>query len=112
MSESIRTTLTEEIAGTLKAARRRKRLSQRALGELVGLPQSHISRIESGGVNLQLASLIELARVLELELKLIPRKALPAVDSAVRMSMQAARDADGLAGVRPAYVLDEEGEDA
>lgn len=112
MSESIRTTLAEEIAGTLKAARRRKGLSQRALGDLAGLPQSHISRIESGGVNLQLSSLVELARVLELELKLIPRKALPAVNSAVRMSMQAAGDADGLAGVRPAYVLNEEDEDA
>lgn len=72
------------IIEALKAARTRKGLSQRALSQLVGMPQSHISKIEAGGVDLQLSSLTELARVLELELRLIPRKAVPAVDSVVR----------------------------
>lgn len=74
----------EEITGALRAAREAKGLSQRALAARAGLPQSHISKIESGAVDLQLSSLIELARVLELEVKLVPRKALSAVESIVR----------------------------
>lgn len=73
-----------DIAEALKEARGRKGLSQRALGELAGLPQSHISKIESGAVDLQLSSLVQLARVLDLEVRLVPRKAVPAVDSVVR----------------------------
>src|SRR3954453_1462519 len=63
----------------LKTARERKGLSQRALGDRVGLPQSHISKIESGAVDLQPSSLIEIARAVDLELTLVPRAALPAL---------------------------------
>ena len=72
------------IAEKLKATREAKAISQRELSQLVGLPQSHISKIESGAVDLRLSSLIELARVLDLELMLVPRKLLPAVNSIVR----------------------------
>ena len=71
----------EQIAETLKEARARKELSQRALSTLAGLPQSHISKIENGAVDLRLSSLIELARVLDLELTLIPRNAAIAVNA-------------------------------
>ena len=114
----------EHIVGTLKAARGSKKLSQRALGGKVGVPQSHISKIESGTVDLRLSSLIELARVLDLELVLTPRTLVPAVQSLIRTT--AARDADsrrrkdeagGAApvpvqppGARPAYSLDGEGD--
>ncbi len=74
----------EEIAQTLKAARQGKQLSQRELSDKVGLAQSHISRIENAAVDLQLSSLIELARALELELVLVPKKVLPPVQSLVR----------------------------
>ena len=63
----------------IKAAREQKGLSQRALGERVGLPQSHISKIESGSVDLQASSLLEIARALDLELTLVPRATLPAI---------------------------------
>lgn len=63
----------------IKAARERKGLTQRALGDLVGLPQSHISKIENGTVDLQASSLVELARALDLELLLLPRTYLPTV---------------------------------
>jgi transcriptional regulator with XRE-family HTH domain len=75
---------TAHIARTLKAAREDKGLSQRALGKLAGVPQSHISKIENGAVDLRLSSLVELARVLDLELVLVPRKSLSAVQSIVR----------------------------
>jgi len=76
----------EEIAGVLKFARQKKQLSQRELSDRVGLPQSHISKIENAAVDLKLSSLSELARALELELVLVPKKALPAVQSLIRTS--------------------------
>ncbi len=75
---------TQNIVDTLRDARAVKGLSQRALGERAGVPQSHISRIESGGADIRLSSLTELARALDLELRLVPRKAVPAVDGIVR----------------------------
>lgn len=73
----------DEISRTIKAVRRAKGLSQRALAESAGMPQSHISRIENAGVDLRLSSLTEIARALGLELTLVPRKNLPAVRSIV-----------------------------
>jgi transcriptional regulator with XRE-family HTH domain len=74
----------QDIAASIKSARAAKSLTQRELGQRVGLPQSHISKIEKGAVDLQLSSLTEIARALDLEVKLVPRKALPAVEGAVR----------------------------
>lgn len=85
----------------LKEIRRAKGLSQRDLGAAAGLPQSHLSRIESGAVDLQLSSLLELARLLELDVTLVPRKSLPALKALLR----------GDAPARPAYSLEAEGED-
>ena len=75
---------TEHIAPTLRSAREARGLSQRALSAKVGLPQSHISKIENGTVDLRVSSLVELARVLDLELVLVPRKAISAVHAVVR----------------------------
>lgn len=74
----------EEIAAAVREARIAKALTQKELGQRVGLPQSHISKIEKGTVDLKISSLVEIARALDLELTLVPRKALPAVEGAVR----------------------------
>ncbi|GAM00523.1 helix-turn-helix domain-containing protein [Sphingomonas parapaucimobilis] len=74
----------EEIAARVREARIAKALTQKELGQRVGLPQSHISKIEKGTVDLKLSSLVEIARALDLEITLVPRKALPAVQGAVR----------------------------
>ena len=74
----------EEIAAGVREARIAKALTQKELGQRVGLPQSHISKIEKGTVDLKLSSLVEIARALDLEITLVPRKALPAVEGAVR----------------------------
>ncbi len=74
----------DEIAASIRAARQAKAMTQKELGQRVGLPQSHISKIEKGAVDLQLSSLVEIGRALDLEVKLVPRKALPAVEGAVR----------------------------
>ena len=74
----------EEITAGVREARIAKALTQKELGQRVGLPQSHISKIEKGTVDLKLSSLVEIARALDLEITLVPRKALPAVEGAVR----------------------------
>lgn len=79
---------TADIAAILRVARDAKALSQRELSKLSGVPQSHISKIETGEVDLRLSSLIELARVLDLELTLVPRKSVPAVQSVIRSTAQ------------------------
>lgn len=76
----------EEIIQAIKQARKNKGLSQRALSAKAGLPQSHISKIEQGDVNIKISTLIDLARALDLEIKLVPRKLIPAVNSITRKS--------------------------
>lgn len=97
-----------DIAGRLKAARRARGLSQRALSDKAGLPQSHISRIENGAVDLKVSSLIELARTLGLELMLVPARHVPGVEALIG---PAAGGGDPGAAL-PAYRLDAEDEDA
>ena len=97
------------ITNQLKAARKARSLSQRALGKLAGVPQSHISKIENGSVDLRLSSLIELARILGLEATLVPRKALPAINSIIRSTTaQSSTEPPDLERVRPAYNLDDD----
>ena len=91
---------TEQIAQGLKAARESKGLSQRALAKLAGVPQSHISKIENGTVDLRSSSLVEIARALDLEVTLVPRKSLAAVQSIIRGSERPAPK--GVPGPSPA----------
>ncbi len=74
---------TEDILRTLRKARAQAGLSQRDLSARIGVPQSHISKIESGATDLRLSSLVELARALDYELVLVPRALLPAVEAIV-----------------------------
>jgi len=79
--------LNGQILESLKEARKRKGLSQRELSTKSGVPQSHISKIESGTVDLRASSLVALARALDLELELVPKKTVPAVKSIMRSSI-------------------------
>lgn len=74
----------EDLLHELREARLRKGLSQRELSALAGVPQSHISKIEAGHVDLRMSSLIGLARALDLELFIAPKKTLPAIQSIIR----------------------------
>jgi transcriptional regulator with XRE-family HTH domain len=69
------------IIQSLKSARLEKGLTQAELGKKLGLPQSHISKIEQGLTNPQFSTLKDMARILDLELTLVPRPMLPAVRS-------------------------------
>ncbi|MEQ8966465.1 MAG: helix-turn-helix transcriptional regulator [Azospirillaceae bacterium] len=74
----------EEIGTTLKEARQRRGLSQRALSAAAAVPQAQISKIENGSIDLKVSTLLKLARTLDLEPVLAPRRALPAVHSIIR----------------------------
>lgn len=75
---------TEDIARSIRQAREAKGLTQRALSEKTGLAQNHISRIETGSTDLQLSTLLELARALDMEMMLVPRNAVPAAQGLIR----------------------------
>lgn len=74
----------EAFAQSLRQARLHKGWSQRDLSGKAGIPQAHISRIESGAVDVKVSTLVELARLLDLELVLAPRASLPAVEALIR----------------------------
>ena len=74
----------EPLADALLRARREKGWSQRDLSARAHLTQAQISRIENGEVDLQVSTLLELARSLDMDLQLVPRSAIPAVEAAVR----------------------------
>lgn len=82
----------------LREAREAKAWSQRELAARSGLTQANISKIETGQVDPQLSTLVELARFLDLEVTLAPRQAAPAIEaiirdtSAARVPPQVARD--------------------
>lgn len=74
----------EKIASEIKAARQKKGLSQKALSLKVGIPQSHLSKIEKGVVDLQTSTLIQISRALDLELVLVSKNYLSAVQALQR----------------------------
>ncbi|MFN2355612.1 MAG: helix-turn-helix domain-containing protein [Desulfopila sp.] len=96
----------EYLTKCLKAARREKNLSQRSLSRKTGIQQNQISRIESGQADLRVSTLVELARSLDLEVVLIPRALLPAVNSIIQKKSDNDDNNDSSAmGQVPAYQL-------
>lgn len=80
---------TDHVILALKAARETRAVSQRELSAKAGVPQAQISRLESGAVDIRLSSLVSLARALDLEVQLIPRRAVAAVETVVRATTRA-----------------------
>jgi transcriptional regulator with XRE-family HTH domain len=87
-------------------ARHRKGWSQTELGRRLGLPQPHISDIESGKITPRLKTLIDLVRVLGYDLLLVPRSLVPAVQGLVRDERN--RETHAGEGERPLYATDDE----
>lgn len=82
-------------------ARHRRDWSQAELGRLVGLPQTHISGIETGKVAPRFDTLLELVRVLDHDLVLAPRALVPAFLATIRNYRRSDRDPE--AGERSLY---------
>ena len=68
-----------DIIQRLRDERQRKGLSQVELAQRLGVPQSQINRIENGGSDIRLSTLLEMAHALGFEPVLIPKTLLPAV---------------------------------
>ena len=98
--------LTQHLSQELKKSRENQGLSQREISAKSGVPQSHISKIENDQVDLRISSLIAIARALDLELALVPRKYL----SAVHAIVDSANNKTISQPPPPAYQLD--GDDA
>lgn len=63
-----RTALARAVALKVLRYRAEQGISQRELGELLGMPQSQVSRLEAGEHDPSIDTLIRLSRALELEL--------------------------------------------
>lgn len=96
----------QHLIHALKAARVAKGVRQRVLAEQLGIPQSHLSRIETGQVNITLANFSELARLLDLEVMLVPRQDRAAVHGL----LQSASSSPEHDTQQPAYTIDDEGD--
>lgn len=72
----------------LRDARQTLGWSQRELAGRSGLPQSQISKIETGEVDPQVSTLVELARSLDLDVQFVPRGAVGAVETVVRQAKE------------------------
>ncbi|HSW48915.1 MAG TPA: helix-turn-helix transcriptional regulator [Bryobacteraceae bacterium] len=92
----------------LIGARRRQGWSQAELGQRVGLPQMHISGIETGKVVPRFDTLLDLVRVLEHDLLLVPRDLVPIVQALTRDRRD--RHTHGPDEERPLYEPDEDEE--
>jgi transcriptional regulator with XRE-family HTH domain len=74
----------EDLLKEVQDQRVKAAMSQRALAERSGLTQAHISQIETGRLEPGLSSFIQMARALDLEIVLVPKKYLPAVEGILR----------------------------
>ena len=76
--------LPENIRREIRNARRDRGWSQIELGRRAGLTQRHVSGIETGRIVPRYDTLIDLLRMLDHDLALVPRGLVPVVQSLVR----------------------------
>lgn len=75
---------TNYITDILKKERLTKKINQSELANELGIPQSHLSKIENGKGNPSLSLIIGLTRLLGLELIIIPKKHEQMISSLIR----------------------------
>ncbi len=73
-----------EMRHSLKEARKKRGWSQRDLFSRIGLTQRHVSGIESGKIVPRYDTLLELVRILDHDLIMVPRTLVPVVQSLIR----------------------------
>ena len=73
----------KQIGKNLQQARTARGLTQAELGALVGLPQSHLSKIERGETDFQWTTLEQVANAVGLSPILVPTGLVPVVESLV-----------------------------
>jgi transcriptional regulator with XRE-family HTH domain len=100
--------LPREMRLELKESRRKHGWSQAELGRRAGLPQMHISGIESGKIVPRFDTLLDLVRVLDYDLLMVPRALVPAVQALIRDRGNQGQHRDE--GERSLYAADDESE--
>jgi transcriptional regulator with XRE-family HTH domain len=86
--------------------RHRRGWSQAELGHRLGLPQMHISGIETGKIVPRFDTLLDLVRVLGRDLLLVPRTLVPAVQAMIRDQRRPHPDTGADDGERPLYAAE------
>jgi transcriptional regulator with XRE-family HTH domain len=94
--------LPSDLRDHIREARAKRGWGQRELGAAVGLPQPHISGIESGEIVPRFDTLLDIVRVLAMDLLLVPRSLVPAVQSLIRAQKEPESEE------KPLYAVDEE----
>jgi len=74
----------KQMGWSLQQARIARGLTQAKLGALVGLPQSHISKIERGETDFQWTTLEQIANAVGLSAVLVPTGLVPVVENLVK----------------------------
>jgi len=74
----------DTIIEQLKIARQSLGMKQFELGKKLGLPQSHISKIESGQNDPRMSTIEDMARILDHELMIIPRQMISHINGLLR----------------------------
>ena len=87
--------LPEDMRRELKEARVKRGWSQRELGSRLGLPQMHISGIESGKIVPRYDTLLELVRILDRDLLMVPRSLVPVMQSLIRDHLRQDQQGEG-----------------
>ena len=96
-------TLPAELRRALIHARRDRGWSQRDLASRLSVGQRHISGIESGKIVPRHDTLLEIVRMLDRDLVMIPRALVPVVQSLIRDHL---KDQPGGGEERPLYAAD------
>ena len=87
--------LPEDMRRTLKEVREKRGWTQRDLASRLGLTQTHISGIESGKIVPRYDTLLELVRILDRDLLMVPRTLVPVVQSLIRDHLQPDKKGEG-----------------
>jgi len=95
--------LPDDLRHELIEERHRRGWSQVELGQRLGLPQMHISAIETGKIVPRFDTLLDLVRVLDRDLLLVPRTLVPAVQALIRNERRPDHDTDADEGERSLY---------
>ena len=102
--------LPDDLRRQIRGARRERGWSQSELGRRAGLAQRHVSAIETGRIAPRCDTLLDVVRVLDLDLVIVPRAVAPVVRALVRDHRDGASPA-GASGDRPLYAGEEDDED-
>src|SRR6202046_1842793 len=95
--------LPAELRRALIEARQKQGWSQRDLASRLGIGQRHISGIESGKIVPRYDTLLEMVRMLDRDLIMVPRALVPVVQSLVRDHH---KDQEGEGDERSLYAAD------